>query len=85
MSAMSITGMSEAEFFYEREAEYFGFTPFQLLDEIGEIVVKTVFGMFDGVEQALHGAVGSFLNRGQLQAVSLWLNDETTNCGCSTG
>lgn len=71
MSVGSVTGMSEAEFFYEREAEYFGFTPFQLLDEIGEIVVKTVFSMFDGVEQGLQEVAGSFLNRGQIQAVCI--------------
>lgn len=75
MSVANVTGMSEAEFFYERETEYFGFTPFQLLDEIGEIVVKTVFGMFDGVEQVLQEVASSFLNRGQIQAVC---TDETS-------
>ena len=59
---------ADSEFFYEREAEYFGFTPFQFLDAVGEIVVKTVFGMFDRVSGSL-ASHAPFLTRGQAEAV----------------
>lgn len=65
---MSTTVM-DCEFFYEREAEYFGFTPFQLLDQIGEIVVKTVYGMFDRVATNTLIPHAPFLSHGQVEAV----------------
>ena len=59
---------TDSEYFYEKEAEYYGFTPFQFLDEIGEIVVKAVFGMFDETPRKL--AQGApFLTKGQIEAV----------------
>lgn len=66
----NINNLADSEFFYEREAEFFGFTPFQFLDAVGEIVVKTVFSMFDrlgGV--ALPPKASSFLSSGQIEAV----------------
>lgn len=39
----------DSEYFYEREAEFFGFTPFHLLDEIGNHVVNSAFDMFERV------------------------------------
>lgn len=60
--------MADSDYFYEKEAEYFGFTPFQLLDQIGEIVVKIVFDMFDNVTENI-GKHIAFLNKGQIEAV----------------
>jgi hypothetical protein len=58
---------TDSEFFYEREAQHYGFTPFQFLDAVGEVVVKAVFAMFDRVANDLAPEV-SFLSRGQLEA-----------------
>lgn len=59
----------DSEFFYEREAEYFGFTPFQLLDQIGEIVVKNVYSMCDRVASNSLIPHAAFLSHGQVEAV----------------
>lgn len=59
----------DSEYFYEKEAEYFGFTPFQFLDSVGEIVVKSVFSMFDKVGPEVLSKEATFLTRGQLEAV----------------
>lgn len=59
----------DSEFFYEREAEYYGFTPFQLLDKIGEIVVKSVYSMFDRTATSVLSPQLPFLSVGQIEAV----------------
>lgn len=58
--------MVDAELFYEREAEYFGFTPYKFLDEVGTRVVGAVLGVFE----RLTGRLASlpFLGRGQSEA-----------------
>lgn len=60
---------TDSEFFYEREAEHFGFTPFQFLDLVGEIVVKIVFNMFDRVTVNSLIPHAPFLSKGQIDAV----------------
>lgn len=67
-SMMDTAETTDSEYFYEKEAEYYGFTPFQFLDEIGEIVVKAVFGMFDETPRHL-AQNASFLTKGQIEAV----------------
>lgn len=67
ITADALLTCNEVEYFYEREAEYFGFTPFQLLDEIGEIVVKVAFEMFDHCPARLGT---SFLKPHQLETVT---------------
>jgi hypothetical protein len=63
----------DSEYFYEKEAEYFGFTPFQFLDNIGEIVVKEVFSMFERVGEIKLGKGAPFLSKGQIEAgVGQW-------------
>lgn len=68
MLSPSQTTNNDSEYFYEREAEYFGSTPFQLLDEIGEIVVGAAFKMFDSAPTII-GEIIPFLDKGQLTAV----------------
>ena len=60
---------ADSEFFYEKEAEYFGFTPFQFLDTVGEIVVRAVFRMFDRVTGSNLLPNAPFLTKGQVEAV----------------
>jgi hypothetical protein len=63
---------TDSEFFYEREAQHYGFTPFQFLDSVGEVVVKAVFAMFDKVVSDIAPEV-AFLSHGQLEAgVGQW-------------
>lgn len=62
---------ADSDFFYEREAEYFAFTPFQFLDAVGEIVVRAVFAMFDRVGPAALAPHTPSLTRSQLEAVRL--------------
>lgn len=62
--------LADSEFFYERETEFFGFTPFQFLDGVGEIVVRAVFSMFDRLGTVtLPAKVSSFMSPGQIEAV----------------
>ncbi len=56
----------DGDCFYEREAEYYGFTPFQLLDRVGEAVVAAVFDMFSRLERDLGRA--AYLTPGQATA-----------------
>ena len=70
ITIMDKESLADSEFFYERETEFFGFTPFQLLDGVGEIVVKAVFSMFDRLGAVTVPAkASSFLSPGQIEAV----------------
>jgi hypothetical protein len=75
---------ADSEFFYEKEAEYFGFTPFQFLDSVGEIVVKAVFGMFERVTGSSLLPNAPFLTKGQVEAVSFYQFERFKILGCRT-
>lgn len=64
---------SDSSYFYEKEAEYYGFTPFQLLDLIGEFVVKAAFGVFQRLNNANLPSKYSFLSMSAREAVFYYL------------
>lgn len=59
----------DSEYFYEKEAEYFGFTPFQFLDYVGDIVVRQVYSMADEFGPDMLETNVDVLSKGQLESV----------------
>lgn len=64
-----------SDFFYERETEYFGVTPFQLLDQIGAILVQQVIAVQDEVNQSLSEGLERHLSHAQINHVNCLIYD----------